>query len=220
MEGPAKNPSAVRPKRKLAVRIGIAVMLVALLGYDAALADPPDTIYSVVRIGSALGDDDKVGSRRAGLMCLPQGVLRWSDLASAGSMDQREAVQDVLEDAGLAVTPLGEASETGVRGRRHLRVRGTVIAAAFSLCAKHWGLGNGKALSGDTGLDIEWRAESLASDDLPRKHVSRVTRRIGGDHAASVTAIYRVLLKDAALDLARWLRAGAVSDAGADQRQP
>lgn len=166
----------------------------------AAPADPP--IYAVIRVGSVLSDEDRIGVKRAGLLCMPNGAIQWGEVSTGGTMDKREIVQDALEDAGLPVTPLGAVE---VRDRRPvLRLRATVRAANFSLCARHWGMGDAKALSGDVALEIEWRVESAANgSEIP--HVSRVTRHIEEARAASLGAIYRQLLGDAARDAAHWL---------------
>lgn len=178
--------------------------LLLTLPVQAPSAPQAAAVYAVARIGSGISDDEIVGQKRAGLMCLPNGSIRWSDVTVGTSMDQREIVQDVLEDEGVAVTPLGEFVASNSAGRV-LRLRGSVRSASFSLCARHWGTGDARALSGDTRLEIEWRAESRDDAAVEQRHVSTVTRRADGAHAAPLGAIYRALLKDAARDLAQWL---------------
>lgn len=180
-----------------------AAALLALACTSAARAAGPAPIYAVTRISSAIDDGEKVGSKRAGLMCLPQGVVHWGDVATGGSLDQREIVQDALEDAGVAVTPLGEVGGGGERA--HLRVRGTVRTAAFRLCAKRFGLGDAKTYSGDVAIEMEWRVEDRASGGMEATHLSKVLRHVDEAHAASVGALYRALLRDSARDLAGWL---------------
>lgn len=135
-------------------------------------------IYAITRVGSAITDDDLVGSKRAGMVCLPSGPIRWRDVGTGGSLDQREVVQDALEDAGLAITPLGSFGG-GTAGH--------------------------PALSGDAALEIEWRLEALDGSEV--SHVSKVSRHVDEHHAASLTGIYRQLLADSAVDVAAWLRA-------------
>ncbi|UAK24315.1 hypothetical protein [Sphingomonas nostoxanthinifaciens] len=172
------------------------------LALAAAAASPTPTVYAITRIGSDLAADQVVGVKRAGMMCMRNGVIRWSDLAAGHAMDQREAVQDALEDADIAVTPLGESAAAD--SKRVLRLRGVVRAASANLCARHW-LGDSKALSGEIGVTIEWRAESRATATVERRHESVITRTIDAQHAAPAAALYRALLGDAARDLARWL---------------
>jgi hypothetical protein len=181
---------------------GRAACLVLSIWGAVAVAAPDHPIYSVVRVGSVLADEDKVGAKRAGLMCLPNGVIRWSDVATGGAMDQREIVQDALEDAGLPVTPLGSYDIRS--GHPALRLRATVRMAKLDLCARHF-IGDAKALSGDIALDIEWRVESADGSEVP--HISHVTRHIEPDQAASLGSIYRKALGDAAGDVAHWLLA-------------
>jgi hypothetical protein len=177
-------------------------MVALVMGSPSAAADK-GPIYAITRVGSALTDEDMVGARRAGLFCLPDGGIRWSDVATGGSMDQREVVQDALEDAGLAMTPLGSFTG-GVSGHPALRLRGTIRAAAFRLCAKNYLL-NARMLSGDSALEIEWRVES--TDGTETSHVSKVSRHLDDKHPAALASIYRRLLADSAGDLAVWLRA-------------
>jgi hypothetical protein len=163
---------------------------------QAAAPAPP---YTIARMGSAIDAAEIVGTRRAGTLCLPDGSLRWSDVADAGTMDQRELAEDAFEDAGVPVTPLGTGPE------RATRLRGTVRAAHFSMCARRWLGGGSKALSGDATLTVEWRAETMDGAP-PASHVSTVSRRIDAQHAAPAGAIYRLLLGDAARDAAGWLK--------------
>jgi hypothetical protein len=177
-----------------------AVLTVSTWGQGAIAAPGNSPLYAVIRVGSSLADEDRIGVKRAGLACLPNGVIRWGDVATGGNMDQREAVQDALEDAGLPVTPLGLSDDNDRRPA--LRLRAMVRAADFRVCARHY-LGDAKAYSGDVALDIEWRIEGGDGGEVP--HVSRVTRHIEGDRAASLGSIYRQLLGDAARDIAHWL---------------
>lgn len=171
----------------------------------ATAASDGRPLYAITRVGSALADDDLVGSSRAGLVCLPNRAIRWGDVGTGGSMDQREVVQDALEDAGLAMTPLGSFGG-GTAAHPALRLRATVRAAAFRLCAKHY-VGDARALSGDAALELEWRVEGLDGSEVA--HVSKVGRHIDERHAASLAGIYRQLLGDSAIDAATWLRASS-----------
>ena len=159
----------------------------------------PAPLYAIARIGSAIDGAEPVGSRRAGALCLPDGRIRWSDVAGVTSMDQRELVEDAFEDAGVAVTPLGVGSDHAAR------LRGTVRSARFSLCARRWLGGGATALSGDATVRVEWRLE--AADGAPVvTHASEISRRIEPGQAAPLGTIYRLLLGDAARDAAAWLK--------------
>ena len=180
-----------------------AALVLSTWGTVAPAAPGARAVYAVVRVGSALADEDRVGARRAGLVCLPDGPIRWRDIATGGVMDQREIVQDALEDAGLPVTPLGSLGDRA--GRPALRLRATVRTADFRVCARHYP-GDARAFSGDVALDVEWRVES-AADDGEVPHLSHVTRHVDASRAASLGSLYRQSLGDAARDVARWLLA-------------
>ncbi len=173
-----------------------AIAALAAAVQAAALPPPP---YAIARMGSAIDAAERVGTKRAGTMCLPNGSIRWGDVAGLSAMDQREIVEDAFEDAGVAVTPLGIGADHAAR------LRGTVRAAHFSMCARHWLAGGSKALSGAAMMSVEWRLE--AADGAPVvAHASDIAREIDASHAAPLGAIYRLLLGDAARDAAAWLK--------------
>lgn len=176
--------------------IGIAV------GLALAAAAPADRVYAIERIGDRIAPDTEIGKKRAGLACLPNGRVRWSDIGSAGASDRRELVQDALEDAGLPITTLSG----GTPLKRQIRLRGIVTDAAVDLCAKNM-LGRPTALSGTARLVMEWRGEN--GDDLPLRHISTIERKFEGPKAASLGTIGRTLIEEATRDLAQWLQAGA-----------
>jgi hypothetical protein len=186
------------------MRLAALVLAGAVTALPAGADVPSAPIYAVVRMSTELSDDDVVGHRRAGLICAPAGAIRWADIGAKSSTDQRETVQDVLEDAGIAVTPFGEVSP-GRPAETARRIRGAVTAATFKLCARHWAIGDANALSGDAAIDIDWRIEGRAGIEL--HHSAHLQHAIDPAHAASLGAIYRALLKDAARDLATWLQA-------------
>lgn len=182
----------------------VAALLLALAcGAEArgqVARQPAARVYVVDRIRDLISEDEKVGTRKAGLMCLPNGSLRWKDVSTGANIDQREIVQDVLEDRGLRVASLGAPGPT----RRQVRLRGILKAADFTLCARDW-LGDHNALSGNARLEIEWRAEEVNGAEADLRHVSAIRRHFDRHDAASLGAIYRLLLEEAAKDLADWL---------------
>lgn len=192
--------------------LGVAASLLAATGVAAAAAPAAKPVYAITRVGSSLGDDEVVGAKRAGLACLPNGAIRWGDVATGGTMDQREIVQDAAEDAGLPVTPLGMIRDGGARSV--LNLRGAIRAASFSLCARGWGfggiggVGDRARMSGDATLSVEWRVEDQAGGGAAT-YVSHSAAHLDAHHAASLGAIYRGLLADAARDVTRRLLAGS-----------
>jgi hypothetical protein len=181
----------------------IRAFLVLAAAALPAASPPPARVYAVVRVGSVLDPAAVVGRKRAGALCLPNGAIRWSDVAAGTATDQRELVQDALEDAGVAVTPFGEAQDR----RGTARLRATVQAARFDLCARRWGLGDGKAMSGEAGITVEWRVEDGVAP--PRVHRSVVSQTVPASAGAPVGALYRALLGQAARDAAGWLAAAS-----------
>ncbi len=177
-----------------------AAVALALLPFPA-IAAPPLRVYVVERLGDGIGADDSIGPKRAGLICLPSGHIRWRDLVPGERADRREIVQDALEDAGLPILSTASAST-----RRQFRIRGLVTEASANLCARQQLLGDSAALSGTARLTIEWRIEDVADPGTSRRHVSAVDRKIAAGNAASAGTIGRALIGDAARDLAEWLK--------------
>lgn len=176
-------------------------IVTAIACLTAAVQAPalPARPYTIARMGSAIDGAEPIGTRRAGALCLPNGVIRWSEVADVTAMDQRELVEDVFEDAAIAVTPLGTGPQ------HEARLRGTVRAAHFSMCARHWLGGGSKSLSGDATLSVEWRLEN--TDGTPAiTHISEVSRQFDTMHAAPLGALYRTMLGDAAKDAAGWVK--------------
>jgi hypothetical protein len=185
-------------------KTGAVAALLAMGWSGAQAADKHDPLYAIVRMGSEISDKAAVGVKRAGLACWTSGIIHWKDVGPGKNMEQREIVQDVLEDEDIRVTPLGEYD--GPAGQKEaLRIRGRVMSAAFRLCARHW-LGS-NAMSGDAALEVEWRLESRAAAGLERIHLSRIKLKIDDSDAEPVDGLYRLLLQHAAKDLADWLKA-------------
>ncbi|WP_174273783.1 hypothetical protein [Sphingomonas bacterium] len=182
----------------------LAILLAAT---SAPAAPPPAPVYVVDRMRDLISPDEVVGTRRAGLMCLPNGTIRWKDIPQGDALDRREIIQDVLEDEGQHVASLGGT----VAARRQVRIRGVVRAAAFRLCARQW-LGDRGALSGDAHLEMEWRAENGDGADPGLRHVSTIDRHFDGKQAASLGTLFRAMLEASARDLVQWLGTARTSE--------
>lgn len=172
----------------------------------AAAAASTDRVYVIERVGDRIAPDAIVGAKRAGLACLPNGRIKWSDVGVGGPTDRREFVEDALEDAGLPIATI----MSGTPLRRQVRLRGIITDAALDLCARNI-LGHPSALSGTGKLVVEWRGEG-DGDAAPLHHISKVEQDFKGPKAASLGEIGRVLLEEAARDLAEWLRDGTHKD--------
>ena len=177
----------------------MALWLAAALAHIAPAEETAKPVYLVERVGTIIADDEKIGVRRMGAFCLPTGALHWKDIVPSRTMDQREVVEDALEDAGL---PLADTVAPG-RAARLRRIKGSVTTADFRVCAK-LGAFRDAAVVGDVALDVEWRVQGPAEGEAVR-WTSHVTRHLTAK--TTLGTAYRDLLTDAARDLAEKLKA-------------
>jgi hypothetical protein len=198
-------------------RAWLAIGLIALpAGASARVPDPgprPPT-YSVTMIHAPYAANAGVGARRAGLMCLPQGAVRWRELSARDDRWSIALIEDALAQAGLAVDRSARAAASSVL------VRGELRRVMLRVCARRWGLGDPSSLDGEGAIQMEWRV--LDAGGVPHVHVSSVTRHIDRHQATTAVDLYEMLLADAATDLARWLKAGDAPDTrtGAEAARP
>jgi len=182
-------------------RAWLAIGLIALpAGAPARAPDPavvPPT-YSVTMLHAPYAANAGVGARRAGLMCLPQGAVRWRELSARDDRWSIALIEDALAQEGLAVDRAARAAASTVL------VRGELRRVMLRVCARRWGLGDPSSLDGDGVLQMEWRV--LDSGGSPHLHVSSVSRHVDRHAATTAVDLYETLLVDAATDLARWLK--------------
>ncbi len=179
----------------------LAGMMFGLLGaVPLGAAVPPDghvPVYLVRQVEATIADDERVGARRIGLLCVPGGkTLLWKTIAVDGEEKEREIVRGALEDAGLRVASYLRGGETVVTG--------VIDTAGFALCERIPGSG---ALSGDAAMEVTWRIEAADDNAPPSRWASRIRLHLDKAEAASPGAIYGRLLGEAANDLARHLTA-------------
>lgn len=190
------------------------VLAVALCVTPPLLAapEPVRPVYIVERIGTLLADDAPVGFARAGLLCAPNRSLKWKDVTAGGAIQQREIVQEALDDAGLQTSTL--VLKTGQRRGTERRVVGEISDAHFGLCDRHWGLGRTHALSGEATLSVKWRIETPDGSAAPFRYTSQTKQAIAPADAAALGTIYQRLLTSAATDLAQQLAPPAADTIG------
>jgi hypothetical protein len=187
-----------------------AIVLAAALVAAPALAaasqeDGAARVYAATMVHAPYTAAARVGARRAGLMCLPQGAVYWRDLSARDDRWSIQLIDDALAADGLAVDRSTRMAASRVE------IRGEIRRIGFSLCARRWGPGDASALDGDGALQMEWRVDE--GSGAPRVHVSSVRHHLDRGQAASPADLYEMLLTDAATDLAHWLKAGAPPEA-------
>ncbi|WP_225207831.1 hypothetical protein [Novosphingobium huizhouense] len=137
-----------------------------------APAAPPLRALAQVRLLVDLPRTQRAGARAAGMLCLPNGVVRVVDLVGG--------------DAALEATvraALARAGETRLRGGGDIEIHLTEVSV--KLCARKWGAfgigGDHGALSGEANYAFRW---TRTGDAEPRS--ARIALSI--DRHAPMTA--------------------------------
>ncbi len=195
--------------------LGWLVGLGLLIGTPASPAIAPrgdaDLTYIVAPLRSELSRAAVVGRRRAGLLCAPNGRLRWADLAPD---PDRAAVliADVLREAGVAADLPRDDRIGGTAPPGERRVLGDVVALDASLCVKETSVPRLFRMKiaptkGRATLTVRWRVHEVGEREPVATYWSCPDFQIDG---AESGALDRGIAA-AALDLAASLN-GAKSE--------
>lgn len=145
----------------------------ALVAKPSTLGDAGRAVYVVAPVRSAVANDERIGARRTGQLCLPAGSTRWSDV-SLDPVGVAEAVASALTDRGLrALTNDDLAGEPLPGGSARQRLTITVTFAHIDTCVPQHGLvrlvgGRGK-LKASGSLKVRWRVVDVTSGQPPRE---------------------------------------------------
>ncbi|MBO9575278.1 MAG: hypothetical protein J7494_06055 [Sphingobium sp.] len=109
-----------------------------------AASEPLDFHFDSVRV-----EQSTLGSRRAGLLCLPQGSIRWRDIAASDKALTANLVKSIGEEV------LGAGRTKGLRIE--------IVGLSVQSCAKRFGFGDSGVLSGTGKIEIDWAGPALAT---------------------------------------------------------
>lgn len=155
--------------------MGIEALFALVLA--AGQAEAPD--YSIAYIRFDIPERAKIGSKRAGLLCFPNGALRWGDVARRGDESLIASASAALAASGLSLAdPPSEIFENRAPPSR-FRITGVVTELSASLCAPGWGLGQREAYKGSGRLRIVWSVHEQATRSLVRTETVDQTFEIG-----------------------------------------
>ncbi len=154
----------------------LAPLLVATATSTAAQTAPVSLhgeAFAVGALRTELTADDKVGRKKAGLICAPAGALRWRDVEPSGSK-VAAAVARAVRDAGVAMDAPDADDWLGYRApMTGYRLIGDVLGVDASACVPAYGLArkvdHGQRLKGEGRMRVEWRIYRLAD----RKEIAR-----------------------------------------------
>jgi hypothetical protein len=154
-----------RTRRKAAgVTIGAAVVALALIPFAPVIAQAPASTRTPDRytLGTVKADfkaGRRLGSKRAGLVCLPAGSFKWSD-ARAGLTDATTALATVLHDHAPAIVAASDDPFNDERAATRFKLVATIEDFTLNGCVKNWGLAakvrHNHALSGRAHLSVAW----------------------------------------------------------------
>lgn len=109
------------------------------------------TQFILLPVETVLQKDTVLGSKKAGLLCMPNGKVRWGDVSPDDA-----ALTDLfarnLRNAGLKVSLSQEADK--VDGIPGLKV--TLTDFKVSACARRWGFGDRGTMTGQGTVAISW----------------------------------------------------------------
>lgn len=139
---------------------GGAGILLIFAGQAAAQAEPSvKPIYSVAPIQFTIPIGQKVGVKRAGMLCLPNGGLYWSRPVNAGAA--QILIAGALRRTGMAVADPVDLVFGDPEPVTPFRVVARVSGGHLSLCQPSWGAlgiipGNRMKVKGRGYLTVHW----------------------------------------------------------------
>ena len=143
-----------------------SVAVAALLAWSCAAAAEPT--YAVAYAKTDLRSGEKIGLRKAGLLCLPNGPARWGRGDFFVDSAQLSAAAGAgLARGGMKVAPAAAAGfgQAGAEVATHL-VGLTITGGRFDLCAPKWGLGDRSRLRGTGRVTARWELFSKAEQRI------------------------------------------------------
>ncbi|MGJ3649748.1 hypothetical protein ACLB0R_14915 [Sphingomonas sp. GlSt437] len=145
--------------------VALAALLAGVIAANpiSAQALPPAPSYYIFAVDASFGPRAKIGAKRAGLLCIPAGPLRWRDVDNGGVSHLGAMLGAALNRAGLhALSRDRDVFETGGPDADY-RVVVTIKGIDASVCAPHWGLGGKRAYDGHGRIALRWQVYSRAT---------------------------------------------------------
>ena len=180
--------------------MGFGVEIAALLlAAPSAAAEPT---YAVAYAKTDFHKGEKIGLKKAGLLCLPNGPVRWG--RGDFFVDAQELSAEVGESLarrGVKISPAAAAGfgQAGTEAATHL-IGLTITGARFDLCAPRWGLGDRSRLRGTGRLTARWEVFSKAEQKIV---VTAVTEQSVTTEAEDFAALVGSLIDRSSEEFAR-----------------
>ena len=166
----------------------LSVLLGASIAEAQTAPNLPAPTYAVAFAGTEFKKGQKIGSKKAGLLCLPNGPVRWGreDFHLDGH-ELLEAVRSSLAARGVAAPSSRATAFLGNAGEEATHLIGvTVTGGRFDLCVPRWGLGDRRGVRGGATLEAKWELFSKVEQKVV---ASAVTRRAFSGQAPDFAAL-------------------------------
>lgn len=140
--------------RRLSLLLGLTIAMPAI-----AAPTPGAERYAMGAVKADFKARQRIGTKRAGLVCLPAGSFLWSD-ARAGLDNASASVATILHDAAPAVVDTADDPFSDEAGATRYKIVATIVDFQLTGCVRNWGmaarLSHKHALSGRAHLSVGW----------------------------------------------------------------
>ncbi|MBA3895845.1 MAG: hypothetical protein H0X36_01625 [Sphingomonadaceae bacterium] len=145
---------------------------------------------------------EKVGNLKAGLLCLPKGILLWRDVAhpSGDALAARKTA--ALKDAGLSVAAHPDPLSSDPPPLTRYRIKVIVERVALRLCVAGLGIGEKKP-SGEGVAAVRWETYDRAARARVASVAFELPLMVGGRDARTQQAVLGDALVESAARYAK-----------------
>jgi hypothetical protein len=127
---------------RLIIKFFLIFTPIAVLGNGSSLAER----WKVAPIVYSLNENDKVGTLKAGFVCLPSGTLRWNDIKLPRDYELTEK----------AMVQINESLSKGLNlSTKFYQLKGRMDKFELKLCVAGLGIGEKKP-KGEGKIEIQW----------------------------------------------------------------
>lgn len=168
-------------------------MIAAVLALAVPAGNVPQTKFELFEMRRAIAPADRVGARKAGLLCLPAGALRWSDI-DPGSDAINRAVARGFSTGGVRDPFTVPSSAT-------FKVSGEIVGVDVSACLAETGLkrklGGRKTSKVSGAISVRWRVFDIASQRVVYDQTSISPFEATGGNASAQDQVAAVIERSA-----------------------
>jgi hypothetical protein len=163
---------------------------------DAAFATPSvANDYSIGSVETDMRATDKVGRLKAGMLCLPKGILHWRDVAKPTDRTTVGILSRQLSALGLSAPDLADPIFSDAAPNTRYRIRIVYESLVLKFCAPSLGIGTP---SGSGIILIRWETFDSMTKTLVGSHSFQTSVKISGRDIREDPAIIGDALRSSA----------------------